>query len=717
MTDVTTRFILQADQAGANATRALLQGVASDIKALGASDPLKAANVGLEGLSEEAKSLGGRFSEAHSQLNLLKGDFKELEVAASQIAKTPLVDPASIKELEDLRKELVDGASPAKASGGASSSGEDGGSGPNFLTRAGSAIRSLPSQRIPGLNIGTDAIGNFARLGGAALDAAKASGVLAAAQTASSAVTEAYAAVTSTLTAIKTGDVTVTEVLTAAYTTVSGAALAAAEGTFTFLAALSPLAVIGAALAGVFVGLAAAAAIASQQAKQANEDLKEAYAARRDIQAFIRSGATSEDAKKKLDEIQATLEDEQNNLAEAKQNYADAFNQVANGIPILGDLFARIADFFGAFGAVKEEAATAEKAVKKQSEEQRFLTAALEKGKFAAADRAEAEKKATDEKKKADEEAKQKEEQRLKDIEAVNKQIADSDRTYAFKRADLAAANEQKLADLDQANKDKQQDIDRKYFNDVQNIALKARREEVDAQTKTQRADQDALFKARVAEVNATIKQQRDLQDIKDAAIQDEKKALEDRNFLEASLAGEKGQAAIDKAKKDAERAAEDRKAAFDIDKRERNIKDAQDANDRILKTRREREDRATAFKEEQAQAATAYQRQLRDADTNFKRQEDAAALAYEREQDQLAKHLEELTGIRAEGYAAEKAAAMGQSAPLRSGSGSTTNNNTSSNRTVNDSRSLVIDLTGGGAAIIEQARRAAMDVMRRTAY
>jgi hypothetical protein len=37
----------------------------------------------------------------------------------------------------------------------------------NRLARLGSEVRALPSQRIPGLDIGTDAIGNFLRLGGA----------------------------------------------------------------------------------------------------------------------------------------------------------------------------------------------------------------------------------------------------------------------------------------------------------------------------------------------------------------------------------------------------------------------------------------------------------------------------------------------------------------------------------------------------------------------
>lgn len=707
MTDVTTRFILQADQAGANATRALLQGVASDIKALGASDPLKAANVGLEGLSEEAKSLGGRFSEAHSQLNLLKGDFKELESAASQLSKIPLIDPAAEKELDDLRRELLGIASDTKQS-----------LAPTALQSYQQTVQQ--SAPLQGSVSALRQVGSIAGQVGL-------TPVQGAADAAASALELGRA-----LPQLKAGLAATAESigLVSNASRIAGAgaeALALGEGAATAGAVglqlgLLPLVGIGAAVAGTALVLGAAFSNLSDEARknaEANAELAAQYKASDDVFNQILNGATSDDLAASLSQQKLRTQHDQDELDkillenEKKHQEYLAVQAAAQGGE--GAFDGRFVDAQAETRKKRQE--ELEKSLQEDAAKISELTEALDSNATAANDAAAAAKKKDDADKKALEQAKQKEEQRLKEVEAVNKQIADSDRNYGFKRADMAVANDQRLADLDQASQDRKQDIDRKYFNDVQNIALKARREETDAQTKAQRADSEALFKARVAEVNATIKQQRDLQDIKDAAIQDEKKALENRNFLQASLAGEAGQAAIDKEKKDAERAAEDRKAAFDIDKRERNIKNADEANDRILKTRREREDRATAFKEEQAQAATAYQRQLRDADTNFKRQEDAAALAYEREQDQLAKHLEELTGIRAEGYAAEKAAAMGQSAPLRSGSGSTTNNNTSSSRTVNDSRSLVIDLTGGGAAIIEQARRAAMDVMRRTAY
>lgn len=201
---------------------------------------------------------------------------------------------------------------------------------------------------------------------------AQAVGLLNSAQSAAIASDTASAAASSSAAAAETAQATASGTLAAS----SGAATVGISG---MVLALGPI-------AAVLAGITIAAKIMADSLAGANEDLKAAYDAQRQIQEFVRSGATSEEAQARLDEVQAVLDDERANLAAAKADYAEAFNAAANSIPIVGDLFARIADLFGAFSATKGEIDEATKAVQENEKEQGALNKALGDGKFAAND-------------------------------------------------------------------------------------------------------------------------------------------------------------------------------------------------------------------------------------------------------------------------------------------------------------------------------------------
>jgi hypothetical protein len=212
---------------------------------------------------------------------------------------------------------------------------------------------------------------------------AQAVGLVKAAQDAATVATTAGAAADTASASASTGAAAAETAQATASTALAASSGAASIGIGTMLLALGPIAAV---LAGIAIG----AKLVADQLKGANEDLKAAYDAQREIQEFIRSGATSGDAKARLDEIQRVLDDERTNLANAKADYAEAFNAAANSIPIIGDLFARIADLFGAFSSTRGEIDEATKTVKENEKEQGALNKALEENKFAAADAAQA---------------------------------------------------------------------------------------------------------------------------------------------------------------------------------------------------------------------------------------------------------------------------------------------------------------------------------------
>lgn len=706
------RIILEADKGSANATRQLLQGISSDLKDLGgATDPLAGRFARLSKSIEGAKV--EQFNAAAAAQDYARNQLKAAQ-AATRMEEQSLLEAKALKEVAAAEKEVnaarAGGESSADTPGGQTPKG--GGDGRNFLTRFGSNLRNLPSQQIPGLGIGTDAVGNFARLGGAALDAAKAAGVLSAAQSAQAVISATLSGVSSAVTGALTGQTSATAALAAAGTAVTGgmaaaasAALAAAAGVASFVLSLGPIALVGAIVAVALGGIALAAAKLASDAQKANADLADAYKARRAIQDFVRGGATSEEAKARLAETQQLLEDEQRNLAEAKASYAEAFNAAANSIPILGDLLARIADLFGAFGATKDEIKTAEEASKDAGEEIRFLNAALEQGKFAAADRKEAEEKAAEEAEKAAREA----EAHAEKLADAQERIVQSDAQYALKIEDNARAHGQKMLDIQQGFQDRQTDISRKYQDDLNNIALKEQRAESDARLKIQRSEADAVLQNQIAERDSYIKHARNLDDIRKDGLKTERDNLRERNFLAAANASESVKEQIDDANLAAQREAMDRALKREAEAQERAINYAREAQDRQTAQARERDDRLRAFDIENRDARIQLQRQERDAETAYGRQTDMARLQYNREQEQLQAHYNQLLGIAANGQAAERALRQGASAEqvLRSPSNTTSYGNQTS---ITDNRSLTFAPgSGGGFVPIQQFVRSEM--------
>lgn len=703
MSDITTTVGFEVDQGSVSNAKGALQAFSSDVQKAGNTDAFKTLAKDFADVAKQTGSTGSSMRLLVAELERLKAtddDIKSTVSAFNDYRKA--VDQAveSTEKLDEAKKAFAETASAAVDPAG---TGGGGGDGRNFLTRAGAQIRNLPSVQIPGLGIGTDAIGNFLRLGGALKDAVAAANLASKAEAALSSAKATLSTISQTITGVFSGEVSAKSVLAGITATLTGTTSSAAAGVVTLVASLSPLAVVGAALAGVVVGVGAAFALAAAQSRQAGEDLKAAYQKQREIQEFIRSGATTEEAKKKLEEEQQRLTDEQNNLAEAKAAYADAFAQLANSVPIVGDLFARIADLFGVggFGVVKEEIATAEKNAKDAGQSVRFLNDALDKNKFAAADakkaaeeKAKADEKAAREAKAAEEKAAREAEQQAERIKQAQEAIAKSNQDYSNKLADLATSAAQKLADLNQAARDKNADIQRKYNDDLNTIALKARRDESDAKTKAAQADYDAL-----------VKLQRDMDDVRKQAAKAELDSLRDRNFLAAQQARE---GAADEQNKLTEQAQKD--AA------DRAVAQQREAADRLLNLNRAREDRLTALNNENRDARIALQRNLRDAQINYQRQQDQARIAYQRQQQELRAHLNELTNLRVAGYAAEKAAAQGKvpnPAAVTGRNGNTTNNSTS----ITDNRSFGINGSLGGLMTVDQIQKMMLGTMGRLAY
>lgn len=701
--DTRARIILEADKASAEATKRLLSDVSSGVKDLGkAADPLAGRFSRLSKSIAEANV--EQFRAAAAAQDYSRGMLKAAQIS-NQLEEQALQEASALKEVA---KAATD-ANAARKGGDAPDApggGGGGGDGRNFLTKFGSTLRNLPSQQIPGLNIGTDAIGNFARLGGAALDAAKAAGILSAAQKGLTAVTGGLSAITTTARAIVAGQTTVTAVASTAMTTLTGtlaaagpAALSAAGGVVAFITTLSPLAVLGAVVGAGLVAAVATAARLAAESQQANADLADAYEARRAIQEFVRGGATSEEAKARLAQTQQMLEDEQKNLAGAKAAYAESFNTIANGIPIIGDLVARIADLFGAFGAVKDEIKTAEENSKSAAEETRFLNAALEQGKFAAADK----KKADEEAAEAAEKAAREAEAHAEKLSAAYERIEESDRQFAFKLEDNARAHGQKLLDIAQGYQDKQRDLTTKYNDDLINIASKARRAEQDAQLKIARSEADAALKDQQSELDAQIKHNRAIEDIRRDAFQDEEDALRERNFLAAANASESARDAVEEANLDAARDAADRAVERERERQERLLDYAREAQDRYTAVQRNRADALNGYNQQNRDARLQMQRQLRDAQTAYERQNEMTTLQYTREQQQLQSHYNQLLGIAANGQAAERALRQGANAEqvLRNAG---TSNTTNSSTNINDNRSWSFPAGGfGGATGMQQ--------------
>ncbi len=664
-------IILEADKASAAATQRLLSNVSADVKDLGKAGQLKGLDQSFEKFDSTLTDTGKRFQR-------LNENIREVKDSAEDLSKTKIKAFDSVPE--------GDFAAPA---------GEGGGDKRNRLTQIGSSIRNLPSVQIPGLGIGTDAIGNFARIGGALKDASDKA--------------KAAAAVTAATSAVM---VAAEGTQAAANTTVAVTSGSAAAGALSLVVALGPIAAIGVAI-GVAVGAAfvliksATDAFAASAAENAAK-ITRAYESSDSVFDSILNGDTSEDARKKI-------EQEELKRAEADRQFSVAFQQSAARYAEIaakyGEAAAEIAknrgtDEFNLFAdRMKEQKELAAQATANID----GYNTALDENRFAANDAAEAEK----EREKKREEAARKAEQLSKEIEAAQDRITDAGRKNIEKQEDNARQAAQKLEDIETNAQDKRKDLTRKYNDDLAKIGLKRNRDEIDAQRKAQEKELDALTKNREAEAEAVRKQQQTLSDIRDDALRDERDQLRERNFLGAALIGEAAQEQVDDANKVAQREAEDRAIQNQIEAQERKTNNQRDTQERQLEYQRARMDRMVGYQLEQRDAKIAQDRSLRDAEIAAIRQEETRQIGYDRELTQLQAHLEAKLALESAEQQAERALKGSSEQPLRSG-----NPVSNSNRTnINDNRSLRIDLTGGGAQLIADVRKTVLQTMRQVRY
>jgi hypothetical protein len=274
------------------------------------------------------------------------------------------------------------------------------GGGKNALARLGSEIRQLPSQRvsIAGTEIGTDSLGNFARLAGAAQEAFKyfprtlkdaglAVGILKQAQDAATVAETAKTAATIAST-------TATETRAAADTALAVTEGAATAGAISLNIALAPVAAIGLAAAAAIAAVAAALSVAQAQTAEQTKKIAEGFEAKATVDEFVRSGATTEDALKRLAELQGIVTDATNLRSEAEAKAAEDFKNRTGGP--FGEFAARLGDVLNIKSldeGFRPAIESTTQAIAEATPELEELKLGLESGAFAANDAAVAEEK------------------------------------------------------------------------------------------------------------------------------------------------------------------------------------------------------------------------------------------------------------------------------------------------------------------------------------
>lgn len=669
-------IVLEADRAAASATQKAIDDCNKNLQAL--DKKFQNASAGATDLQ---KALG-KLARAQ-QLDAIGTEMGQLAKETGDAAKATAELDKRLKAL-GANKDEIDSVA---ASFNAAANAQDPNAGRNRLQSLGANIRNLPSVQIPGLGIGTDAIGNLLRVSGALQESLKG-------QAAATAVTTAASAAATAAEGTQA----------AANTTVATSAGAAALGVGAIIAATGVLAVVGVA-AGVVI--AAVSAEAEKTAKS-NAALAEGYKASDKIFQEILNGLTTSEAQAKLEDERKELKRNQEELEKAKQENERLAGEVRKNNPFLG-AGTYIAQFQAATGTGALEATT-----KRQAElNQQILentanieeyTAALEGNELATNDAKEAEKKRQEEVEKSQ-----------KELEALQKRGAEADLKFAQKREDDARGATQKREDIDTNAEDKRADIQQKAADERKKLAEKISRDESDARLKSARLTQDAQIQAYQDEIDAQTKQARTLQDIRESALRDEEDQLRSRNFLGASLASEAAQRQLQDAALNAQREGQDRAVQRERDAFERALDAQREAMDRKANQARARADLNTSLAQQQRDAQTAYERQIRDADLQYERLQETTQLNYDREKEALQKQMDELLGIRVEEAEKEKALAAGASpeSVLRSTGGSSSTSNSTS---ITDNRSF--GFTGStSASNIEAFRRLALETMRATRY
>lgn len=354
-----------------------------------AASDVQKVHLGATALQQELGKLtrADQFQKIGTEAGLAAKKFRDVGAAVADLNK-------KLKELGASKDEIASAAS-------AFESARTGG-GSNVLARAGSELRALPSTQT-GLGFGTDAIGNVLRLSGA--------------------LTEVAGKSVLTTAAIET------------LTPRLGAQAAATLG------AAAPIALFVAGFGAIAIALKSLTDATGQNAEAIT-----AYAeAQRELNADIVQGLTTEEAKKKIEELNEARRLEQELLDKNKAAYA-AFEKQATdagtSIDDFGSTLSKIVFGANAVGdvakaisadeqAIADNIAASEKNIESFAASADTLNVALESGRLAANDAAEAEKKLADERSKA----------ALSSADAAGKELA------ARQKADAATGeqNEKRL--------------------------------------------------------------------------------------------------------------------------------------------------------------------------------------------------------------------------------------------------------------------------------
>lgn len=292
---------------------------------------------------------------------------------------------------------------------------------------------------------------------------AKAAGLMKTAQSAAAAAEGASAAASTAAAAAEAGQTT-------ANTAVAGSSAAAAGGTLAFVAAMGPIAILGAVVAAAILLIVKGLEALSAQSAETNAAMTRAYEANRSVQEAIIEGATREDALEEVRKTTERIKNETDNLAKAKAENDRNFAEIQGQFGILGDIIARFAVLFGldGFGATNAEIDTATKNLKENQATLKEWNDALANNETAYNDQKKAEEQAAKdaekqarEKEQSDRKAEQEREKAAREAEAAAERIkqaqeaiVQADVKAAQKREDIARQSRQKLDDLDQSNQE-----------------------------------------------------------------------------------------------------------------------------------------------------------------------------------------------------------------------------------------------------------------------
>lgn len=528
------------------------------------------------------------------------------------------------------------------------------------ITKAGAQLRNLPSTRIPGTTIGTDAIGNILRISGAAFD---------------------KIGVAATSAATKLGFVTAAETAAGeAAATAAPGLLASAAG---FATVIAPIALFTAGV--VAVGLAVKSAV--DTVHENLDRLEKELNARRGAVEAAFSGTTLEEAQKKVDEYNETIKAQTKLLDENKAKLGESGQAAVDASNQFGVLSAGLKKGLGDNSEIGKFQAQVEESEGKLADAKAGLKewqAAIDEGLFVTKNAAEAEKKLAEERtalvldqaaaagqeeaarRKALEASTEQNEKRLQSIEderaaiAAQLNVLQSSGDTSEKVSDQISKLNGQLSSLgkesDFINKtalaaSKARDAEKKTQKDAEDAAKKTAaaqqkytdatktagrtftqssqdiktklkqgladnltsmlRDATDITEKYRRENVDLDIKASRDERDAAVEKFRNLEDIRDNALKSEQEAIREGDFKQLFLSRQAAQDALRDEQKADTREKQDRLRAISDQRNDLFTAQTRERSDRITAFERQNEDTRLAADRDFAQAKLTKQRSL----------------------------------------------------------------------------------------------------------